>query len=235
MVTPALGRILLEERVSSILNQIRSVSPRHLTLPSPAGSNPRNRLSAIPEDKITEPLRRALAEYRAVRPDGLPGDRTGAVGAGGPGLWSVYVHLPEILGPIRELHEQAHVNPRISQKLVHLVILITARHWANDIWTAHDVDIVKEGTAAETVKAIAEGRHPDRMSEDESIVYDFCTELLENKRVSDATYARAVAKFGEEGVVQIAVVQGLYSYLSMAVNMAYPESATHGRLLPFPQ
>jgi 4-carboxymuconolactone decarboxylase len=235
VVTPALGRLLLEERVSSILNQIRSQSPRHLTLPSPAGSNPRNRLSAIPENKITEPLRRALGEYRAVRPDGLPGDRTGAVGAGGPGLWSVYVHLPEILGPIRELHEQAHVNPRISQKLVHLVILITARYWANDIWTAHDVDIVKEGTAAETVKAIAEGRHPDRMSEDESIVYDFCTELLENKRVSDATYARAVAMFGEEGVVQIAVVQGLYSYLSMAVNMAYPESATHGRLLPFPQ
>ena len=149
----------------------------------------------------------------------------GGVGAGGPNLWTVYVHLPEILGPLRQLHEQTHVNPRISQKLVHLVILITARHWANDIWTAHDVDIVKEGTAAETVKAIAEGRHPDRMSEDESIVYDFCTELLENKRVSDATYARAVAMFGEEGVVQIAVVQGLYSYLSMAVNMAYPESA----------
>ncbi len=51
--------------------------------------------------------------------------------------------------------------------------------------------------------------------------------------MSDATYARAVALFGEEGVVQIAVIQGLYSYMSMAVNMAYPESAEHGRLQPF--
>jgi 4-carboxymuconolactone decarboxylase len=73
------------------------------------------------------------------------------------------------------------------------------------------------------------------MTEDEAVVYDFCTELLENKRVSDATYARAVAELGEEGVVQIAVTVGLYSYLSMAVNMAYPESAVSGRLPPFPR
>jgi 4-carboxymuconolactone decarboxylase len=234
VVKPALGRILLEERVTSILNQVRTLSPSHLRPPSSVG-NPRNRLTAIPEDKVTEPLRSALADYRDVRPDGLGGDRGGAVGNGGPSLWSVYVHLPEILGPIRALHEQAHVNPRISQKLVHLVILINARYWTNDIWSAHDEDVIKEGLGADTVKALAEGRHPDHMAEDESIIYDFCTELLENRRVSDATYARAVAKFGEEGVVQTAVIQGLYSYMSMAVNMAYPESADHGRLLPFVQ
>jgi 4-carboxymuconolactone decarboxylase len=73
------------------------------------------------------------------------------------------------------------------------------------------------------------------MAEDEEIAYAFCTELLQNKRVSDATYARAVAMFGEEGVVQTAVTVGLYSYLSLAVNMAYPESAPSGRLAPFPQ
>ena len=66
-------------------------------------------------------------------------------------------------------------------------------------------------------------------------MYDFCTELLQNKRVSDATYARAVATLGEEAVVQTAVTAGLYTYLSMAVNMAYPESAKSGRLPPFPQ
>jgi len=200
---------------------------------TPTPANPQNRLSAITEEQMTEPLRRALAEYRQVRPDGLGGAR--GVGAGGPSLWTVYVHLPEILGPIRQLHEQAHVNPRISQKLVHFVIMITARYWANDIWTAHEEDSIKEGLSRDTAKALEEGRHPDHMTEDEEIIYDFCTELLENKRVSDATYARAVAKFGEEGVVQTAVVAGLYSYMSMAVNMAYPESASRGRLAPFPQ
>jgi 4-carboxymuconolactone decarboxylase len=202
--------------------------------PTPANPpNRQNRLSAIPEEKMTEPLRRALAEYKEVRPDGLGG--ANGVGAGGPSLWTVYVHLPEILGPIRQLHEQSHVNPRISQKLVHFVIMIVARYWANDIWTAHEEDSIKEGLGRDTVKALEEGRHPEHMADDEEISYAFCTELLENKRVSDATYARAVAKFGEEGVVQIAVTAGLYTYMSMAVNMAYPESASHGRLAPFPR
>ena len=232
-VNPALGRLLLEERVTAILNRIRTLSPSHLRSPS-SKKNPQNRLSAITAATMTAPLKRALAEYKEARPDGII-DLDGAVGAGGPSLWSVYVHLPEILGPIRELHEQAHVNPRISQKLVHFIIMITARYWANDIWTAHEEDSIREGLGRETVKALAEGRHPDHMPEDEDIVYDFCTELLENKRVSDATYARAVAKFGEEGVVQATVIEGLYTYMSMAVNMAYPESASHGRLAPFPQ
>ena len=237
VVVPALGKMLLEQRVSSILNQIRS-EPRHaVPVPTPAGAQ--NRLSAIPENEMREPLRRALAEYAEVRPDGL-GEGGGArpdggVGAGGPNLWTVYVHLPEILGPLRQLHEQSHVNPRISQKLVHFIIMIVARHWTNDIWTAHEDDSIREGLGRDTVKALEEGRHPEHMAEDEAAVYDFCTELLQNKRVSDATYARAVATLGEEAVVQTAVTAGLYTYLSMAVNMAYPESAKSGRLPPFPR
>ncbi len=237
VVVPALGKMLLEQRVSSVLNQIRS--ERRDAAPIPAPASAQNRLSAIPEDEMTEPLRRALAEYRAVRPDGL-GELGGAglgggVGAGGPNLWTVYVHLPEILGPLRQLHEQSHVNPRISQKLVHFIIMIVARHWTNDIWTAHEEDSIREGLGRDTVKALEEGRHPEHMTEDEAAVYDFCTELLQNKRVSDATYARAVTVLGEEAVVQTAVTAGLYTYLSMAVNMAYPESAQSGRLDPFPR
>jgi 4-carboxymuconolactone decarboxylase len=237
VVVPALGKILLEQRVTSILQQIRSQALWQAPTPTPA--SPQNRLSAIPAERMTEPLRRALAEYREVRPDGL-GELGGAgaageVGAGGPNLWTVYVHLPEILGPLRQLHEQVHVNPRISQKLVHFIIMIVARHWTNDIWTAHEEDSIKEGLGRDTVAALEEGRYPPNMAEDEQAAYDFCIELLQNKRVSDATYARAVALFGEEGVVQAAVTVSLYSYLSLAVNMAYPESAAAGRLAPFPQ
>jgi hypothetical protein len=236
VVVPALGKILLEQRVSAILNQIRSQALWQT--PTPAPASPQNRLSAIPADKMTEPLRRALAEYREVRPDGLGelggASAAGGAGYGGPNLWTVYVHLPEILGPLRALHEQVHVNPRISQKLVHFIIMIVARHFTNDIWTAHDEDGIKEGLSRETVIALEEGRYPPNMAEDERAAYDFCIELLQNKRVSDATYARAVAILGEEGVVQTAVTVSLYSYLSFAVNMAYPESAAAGRLAPFP-
>jgi 4-carboxymuconolactone decarboxylase len=58
------------------------------------------------------------------------------------------------------------------------------------------------------------------MAEDEEIVWDFCNELLHNKSVSDPTYVRALAKFGEAGVVEAASLEGYYTYLSMVMNTA---------------
>jgi 4-carboxymuconolactone decarboxylase len=49
--------------------------------------------------------------------------------------------------------------------------------------------------------------------------YEFCAELLRNKSLSDATYARALARFGEAGV-ELANLEGYYVYLSMVKNTA---------------
>jgi 4-carboxymuconolactone decarboxylase len=38
--------------------------------------------------------------------------------------------------------------------------------------------------------------------------------------VSDSTYARALAKFGEEGIVEAASIQGFYTLLAMNMNAA---------------
>jgi 4-carboxymuconolactone decarboxylase len=48
----------------------------------------------------------------------------------------------------------------------------------------------------------------------------FCTELHRNQRVSDVTYARALAKFGEPGVIDLAGVNGYYTFLAMVLNVA---------------
>jgi 4-carboxymuconolactone decarboxylase len=58
------------------------------------------------------------------------------------------------------------------------------------------------------------------MAEDERVVYDLCTELQRNRSVSDATYARALAKIGEEGIVEAASIQGFYTLLAMNMNAA---------------
>ena len=179
---------------------------------------------------MTEAQKQAAAEFAAVRPDGLAD-----IGMGSPNLFHVYMRVPEVLIPLLRVQENMHVHPRLSQKLIHFIILITARHWTNAIWSAHDVDAVKEGLAGDTVKALAVGRRPLNMPEDEEIIYDFCTELLVNMRVSDATYARALAKFGEEGVVQAAITEAEYAFISIATNMALPESASRGPLAPFPR
>ena len=85
---------------------------------------------------------------------------------------------------------------------------------------AHSRLALKAGVSAETVDAIAQGRRPERLTEDEAILYDLSTELQHHKSVSDATYARAVARYGEQGVIDAVGITGYYTLLAMVLNTA---------------
>ena len=109
----------------------------------------------------------------------------------------------------------------LGQRLTEFAIVIAARHWTNNFeWNAHYGAAVTAGLKPEIIAAVAEGRRPERMADDEAIVYDFCMELQDNQSVSDPTYARALATFGEPGVVEMASIQGYYTYLAMVMNAA---------------
>ncbi len=84
--------------------------------------------------------------------------------------------------------------------------------------TAHYPQAMKAGLKREIADAIADGRRPAGMAEDEEAAYDLATEILRLKRVSDATYGRAVAKFGEQGVIDLLGVVGYYNFLAIVMN-----------------
>jgi 4-carboxymuconolactone decarboxylase len=100
-----------------------------------------------------------------------------------------------------------------------MVILITARAWTQNYeWHAHRPFALKAGLRAEIADAIAQGDRPAGMAADEEIAYDMATEILRDKRVSDPTYARGVAKFGEQGVIDLLGVVGYYNFLAIVMN-----------------
>jgi 4-carboxymuconolactone decarboxylase len=97
---------------------------------------------------------------------------------------------------------------------------------------------LKAGLKPDVALAIAVGRHPEGMADDEEMVYNFVTELLQNKSVSDPTYARLLGRFGEQGVVDTTAVVGYYATLAGIVNVARspaPAGSTAPKLAPFPQ
>ena len=127
----------------------------------------------------------------------------------------------------------------MPQKLVEMAIIMTARQFMQQYeWNAHYPLAVKAGLPVETANAIAVGRRPESLAADEEIVYNFTAELLQNKSVSDPTYARMLAKFGEQGVVDTTGLVGYYSTLAMILNVArspaQPDS-TAPKLAPFPR
>ena len=81
------------------------------------------------------------------------------------------------------------------------------------------------------------GAAPPAWQPDEEIVFDFCSELHTNRSVSDATYQRALEKFGEQGIIDLTAVNGYYSFNAMILNVArtaLPKDAK-AELQPFPR
>jgi len=186
-----------------------------------------DRMPPIPAEKMTDAQKKAVADYKALRNTELTGPP-----------WTVLLRVPDLVVPSLQLRLHNQQNSALSPKLTEMAILIAARHLTNSYeFNAHHTLAVKAGLSTDVIAAIADGRRPDHMAEDEAILHDFCVELLQNKGVSDATYARALAKFGEAGVVEAAGLEGYYTFLAMVMNVARsptPANATQ-KLAPFPR
>jgi 4-carboxymuconolactone decarboxylase len=112
----------------------------------------------------------------------------------------------------------------LSPKLNEFVILITARSWnAQFEWYAHRSIAQQNGISPAIIEAVAAGKRPASMQPDEEAVYNFCTELLNTRQISDATFAAMKDKFGERGVVDTIGVMGYYHLVSALLNVdRYP-------------
>ena len=167
------------------------------------------RLGVIEPDKMTEAQKKAAAEFAEGR------------GYAVRGPFAALIRSPEVMLRAKAMGDYIRFKSTIPPKLNELAILVTARQWGQSYeWHAHAPLAIKAGLNPEIAKAVAEGRRPTGLDADEELVIDFSTELHHNKSVSDATYARAVARFGEQGVVDLTAVNGYYSFIAMILNVA---------------
>ena len=168
-----------------------------------------DRMPPLPNDKMTETQRKAADEL-------ISGRRGALIGPFHPLLRS-----PELMSRLQKTGEYLRFSNSIGSKLTELVILLTAREWTQQFeFNAHQPLGLKAGLTQELVSAVAEGRRPAGMAEDEEIAYDFCTELHRNQSVSDITYTRAVKRFGEQGIIDMTGLTGYYTVLAMIMNVA---------------
>jgi len=74
--------------------------------------------------------------------------------------------------------------------------------------------------SATLLKELAEGEKPSAFTADQRILWDLLDELHRTNHVSDGTYARALARFGEQGVIDTVATSGYYMMLGAVVNTA---------------
>ena len=137
------------------------------------------------------------------------------------GPFNVLLRSPELMSPLQKVGEYLRFRCQLDRRIAEFATIVAAREWTQNYeWQAHHPLALKAGLKADVAQAIAEGRRPTGMAQDEEIVYDLLTELFHNKSASDATYERAVKQFGEQNMVDIVAIAGYYSMLAMLLNLA---------------
>lgn len=171
-----------------------------------------DRFKPLTYDEMT-PAQRTMIEHVLSGPRGST-----------DGPFNVQLRSPEMGDLGQQFGAATRFATSVPRKLYELAIIITARHWmAQFEWTAHHRGALQAGVSPAVCDAIAAGRRPSAMPQDEEVVYNFATELLEKKQVSDPTFDAAKKLLGERGVVDLISVMGWYGTVSMYLNVdRYP-------------
>jgi len=177
-----------------------------------------DRLPPLRQDQFTAAQRTAAEQAAA-------GPREGVIGP-----LVALLRSPELMTRVRGVGGYfLWGETALPDDVRELTILIVARQWTQQYeWTYHRGIAERVGVPAAVCADLAEGRRPEPLVGHLLAAYDLVTELLRQHAVSDRSYQRALAQFGEAGVVELTTLAGYYTTLAMIMNMAgtpVPEGA----------
>jgi 4-carboxymuconolactone decarboxylase len=150
-----------------------------------------------------------------------------SAGLGGP--YGMLIKSPELLKRYLLMTDYLRQKTSLPHRLNEMAILLEARLWdAQYEWWAHEPLARKAGLAEAIIEDIRAGKRPATMQADEAIVYEVVTELLNERRLSDATFTAAKQTLGEQQVVDLVAVTGFYVMVSTVIiagQIAIPDNA----------
>jgi 4-carboxymuconolactone decarboxylase len=150
------------------------------------------------------------------------------------GPYPAWLQSPELAKRARSLSEYLRFQSTPPARLAEIAILITGRHWKAEFeFYAHAQLARKAGVEEPIIQALAAGTRPRFSQTDDAVVYDLCTEMLNTRRISDATYRRALDAFGTQMLVDLVGMMGYYCMVSVTLN-AFEASLPAGEPSPFP-
>jgi 4-carboxymuconolactone decarboxylase len=182
---------------------------------------PSPRLQIPSESELSPKQRRLLTDIQKTRGKGQ---------LGGP--FAVMLNAPEYGDLAQKLGAFCRYQTTVPPHLSEFTILVLARFWRSqyEFWV-HAPIAEKAGVKAETVRALRTGRVA-RLTKEQRAIYDFIAELHRTKRVSDKTYARVHALFGEAGTIEFVGILGYYTLVAMTLNV-FRVPLPEGEAYPF--
>jgi len=136
-----------------------------------------------------------------------------------PAPYRIALHCPEFTGILQEMGGLMRYRTSLPKRISEMAIIITGRYWTCQTeWVAHAPLAIKAGLSEAVAEAIRTGKRPAFTQKDEEAAYNYCTELHENKFVSDATHRRTMEAFGLKGMLELTGLIGYYTTVAMLLN-----------------
>jgi 4-carboxymuconolactone decarboxylase len=141
---------------------------------------------------------------------------------GGPS--AVLLHAPVLAARFESLRDALIKDERLPKPVLHFAALLVARFWSSQYtWWKRVGMCQAAGIPDDVIDAVRDRRRPAFDDASLETVYDYVVDLLERGRVDDASHARAVELLGEEGLIALVLLLGLYSTLAMVSDAFEPD------------
>lgn len=173
-----------------------------------SGAMAQQRLGGVPADKLTDAQKKVIEDVKV-------GPRTELFSPLLPMLRS-----PELAYTAERFGEYVYYKNEFDKPIYELIVLLLGRHTSQQFeWRVHYPLAIKAGVKQADVDAIAAGKKPKTLTEDQQIAYDFVTEVLKTSAVGDRNYDRFVKKFGERAVVDTVGILGYYYTIALMLSV----------------
>jgi 4-carboxymuconolactone decarboxylase len=134
------------------------------------------------------------------------------------------------------LGEELRFRSSLSDALVELAIVVAGARWRSELeFWSHARQAARKGIPDAVLDAVRDGRRPPFDDVEQALVYDLVHPLVEDGFIGDDAYARAQARFGDSGVVELVMLTGYYTMVSLTNNaFAVPLRPGVGPVWPAP-
>jgi 4-carboxymuconolactone decarboxylase len=131
---------------------------------------------------------------------------------------------PAIAAPFLDLQFAEQLHTSLSARVREVVILAVGAVWRADYELyAHVAVARKAGLSEEAARMLAAGQLPEGLGEDEEAALLLTQQLSIGHRVEESLYHDAENRFGEQGLIDIAFLIGIYhSVCAMLTMFAIP-------------
>jgi 4-carboxymuconolactone decarboxylase len=145
----------------------------------------------------------------------------------GPLAFAAY--NPAVAKALFDLHNAAVQEGTLDAHVRELAIMVACRETNYSLeWNGHEPSALKAGVDAKVIDAVRRGSPLTGLDEKDALVIRFGRQMLTDKKMDPATFAKAVELFGRRGAMDMVAVMSTYA-VSGLYAVAVDEHMPAGR------